>query len=416
MAVHPVFPRSVCDALPSLFPLPPSGAADRDSPMSGEHTVDGDAGRLLSDAALGAVARRLPASGQLLACAAVSRFASELFADLPVLFALLVERWSDADGRPSSFARLVTQKRDRLLGYALNDALPEAGSALKFLRRLDFETLSQGDLMLVRRFLSDSRYRMFRHRRSIPFELLALVDEFPFLAETRWLSRLRGAKGVNAFKALLRSLLEFAGQVGVEEATIRHIVNARDVSAVKKKRSELKESLQFADTLGLLPEFPAPPFAGAAWIRPIVDERALYLHGVQQQNCVHDYTDRVRSGEYYIYRVEGERVCTLGIEIDPYAGFSLDQVEGAGNSAAPDSDVARIEHYLRALEMSRFERFDRHRAQFLNARNDELMTRFEEYCRAFPRQRNVRFMAGYRHKQYDQVMQAYADYSQRCGA
>lgn len=95
-------------------------------------------------------------------------------------------------------------------------------------------------------------------------------------------------------------------------------------------------------------QFPAPPFPGGSGIEPIVDAHSLAQEAAQQHNCVGSYAQRIRYGNYYVYRVAtGLGRATLGLRRDWNGDWRIDQLAGPYNNKVSDdlrSEVVKWFH------------------------------------------------------------------------
>jgi len=90
-------------------------------------------------------------------------------------------------------------------------------------------------------------------------------------------------------------------------------------------------------------QFPAAPFPGGGGIEPIVDAHSLAQEAAQQHNCVGSYAQRIRYGNYYVYRVA---TClgraTLGLRRDWNGDWRIDQLAGPHNNKVTDDQRAEV--------------------------------------------------------------------------
>ncbi len=357
--------------------------------------------------------RRLPSPGLIRRWVLHSEPAAALFADSPLLFALLV----DAIGRGSldahRFYPLIREKRGRLLELVTGCHIGEPRSALKFLGRLLFESLLVDDLVMIGSYVTSGDYRRFRHWQSVPVGVLRLVRDQPLLGKTGWLADVESGDECESIGRAVGRLLTLADAAGLGEDARSRLVKTSNKADFFELVDIYRERKIMLDALDLAPPFPSPPFAGNARIRPIATVRDLYVHGELQSNCVMDYVSRIYMGEYYIYQVLGDASCTLGISLDSNGKFEVDQMERAGNRAARESDRALVWQYLLGLQSGAPAAFDHHRAWFRQRQLDQVMSDYHAY-RASPdrarRSATDRIMASYKVARHEAEMNAYAAY------
>jgi hypothetical protein len=87
--------------------------------------------------------------------------------------------------------------------------------------------------------------------------------------------------------------------------------------------------------------WPEPPIESTEQIIPILSCEELEAEGDAMKHCVAFYKTWILRGDYYVYRMQGQYRCTVGIEFQN-GSWKIDQVRGIGNERVSDPATLRL--------------------------------------------------------------------------
>ena len=120
------------------------------------------------------------------------------------------------------------------------------------------------------------------------------------------------------------------------------------LQSVKQLKSLSQLAHWFRRHVNSLP-FPAPPWKGNDWLKPIRSASALKCASRDFQNCITDYTREVLLGHYYFYQSMRGPAVVLLIR-DPLLGWHLHEINGVKNQAPNAVITDAIEMAFREAE------------------------------------------------------------------
>ena len=344
--------------------------------------------------------------------AATSPHSAQLLCNSPILFSLLVNYAVQNQCGHSWFAQVVSTKRAAVLQRVTGLALQYSKSAVKFLQRLDHQRLFKSDLDTVIIMLQQGDYRRFTHHQKIPLALLSLFSDYPFIQHNKWLFHLQSNRQCLDIAAIIDDILSLSGRLNVGSYFTDQIIRACSVDALNHLQTVLIKLAKIKDDLADIQPFPSAPVQGDNWIQPVSDAYSLYKVGALQDNCVFDYLDAIKGGQYYVYQVKGKCTATLGLHIK-YDGIVLiDQLLAASNRPVSDDLHQAIKRWLQNSSFSRNRVFN-HRllADYKAKHQDHLMSDYLAYSRpGVHKTRQIKHVADLKKRQMDQLMNDYADY------
>lgn len=92
--------------------------------------------------------------------------------------------------------------------------------------------------------------------------------------------------------------------------------------------------------------YPLPPILGTKTIKPIESFHELKKEGMEQQNCVGSYDQRISIGSYYVYKMLQPQRATIGLKIDMDGNISCDDIKLKYNDEASDEVYHIVESWL----------------------------------------------------------------------
>ena len=357
-------------------------------------------------------ARNIPRPYTSLLYAAASANSAQLLCSSPVLFALLVDHAVNTKLSQAGFAQIVISKRADQLQRVMGHGLNKPQSALKFLQRLDHQHLVKCDLDTIKNLLLNGDYHQFSHHQRIPVALLSLFKTYPLIRKNKWLFHLQNNQQCRDITNIIDDIISKSSALKVKGHFLLQIIQANNLNILKAHLDTLNEIIKVkADFLDKKP-FPPAPVSGTDRIQPITNPDSLFMHGVLQDNCVFDYLQDIRSGDYYIYQITGKDSATLGVHIK-YEGIVLvDQLLAASNKSVGDDLHHAVNQWIQNSSFSHSRIFNHCLSVDYKAKQqNQLMSDYREYSRHKPiRFSRVKHSAGFKDKQNNDVMNQYADY------
>lgn len=250
----------------------------------------------------------------------------DLAQDCPLLLWLLADRVNEGDLTLNQACRLLQERRDQILAYILGYA---SRSLLRFLHRLRPSSYNHQEIRLIYQVLRSKQARsLLGHCKQIHLDLLAVVMEQPECARLPLVRSLleqpdRSPFLLKSIKILINGCLRLAKEHDVPDLwTI--LSRCRSISQLERLNQELhnrynrryvQQKIQMeeeeaakaalserivAEIRGQAVEqdrvrqslldkenyFPAPPFAGNEFIKPITSPAALRYEG--SKNVMHN--------------------------------------------------------------------------------------------------------------------------------
>ena len=87
--------------------------------------------------------------------------------------------------------------------------------------------------------------------------------------------------------------------------------------------------------------WPEPPIVPVRGIVPILSFEDLRKEGSEMQHCAALYWDNILLGKFYVYRIERDCRCTIGIRFNN-GSWRISEVKGRNNQAIEDPEIMEI--------------------------------------------------------------------------
>lgn len=101
--------------------------------------------------------------------------------------------------------------------------------------------------------------------------------------------------------------------------------------------------------LDILPELPAPPFAGGPRLKPLPSKAAVVEAGRRYDNCLRYQVHRAVDGSCAFYEWVGETPAIVEVILDPMYGWRLNEVKLRANAVMPEAARPALLADLRAM-------------------------------------------------------------------
>ncbi|MEI6323534.1 MAG: PcfJ domain-containing protein [bacterium] len=93
-------------------------------------------------------------------------------------------------------------------------------------------------------------------------------------------------------------------------------------------------------------EWPEPPLVSPEGILPILSYNSFQQEREEMKHCIGSYLNQILLGIYYVYRMEEDCRCTIGIRFSS-GSWQIDQVRGINNEEIKDLEVMHaIENWI----------------------------------------------------------------------
>jgi len=315
-------------------------------------------------------------------CASLAKETSELCGSSPLLFWLAVRHSISQDWKDKRLVRLSTKTRVEILTLVSDSSDPVERSAVKFIEKLRYQRIASGDSGRLLKSISSGNYKSLLHHKYPSIQLINIAYLCPEIVNAQWIKNSEIMKN-DPGKALgvIMDMLSMALDMSCVAETTGKLNRKSKWEKIVEYHDELVSEFNAAIDTELFISFPSPPIEGADSIIPITDSVLLAQEAIKQDNCVYSYMNEIVEGRYYVYQVcfEYDRA-TLGLYIDPNGEIHIDQLLAGKNHEVTVATRQLVYRW------------------------------FENRNTVLPRQR---FMAEYKERQNDEIMQCYQDLNSR---
>ncbi|MFT7673770.1 MAG: hypothetical protein ACI845_002185 [Gammaproteobacteria bacterium] len=320
--------------------------------------------------------------------ASLSKETSELYLSSPLLFWLLVRHSIEQNWEDPLFIKYAAKKRTEILTLVSNSPEIVGRSAVKFLEKVQYEKVEKGDSSRLLDAISSGSFRSLSRHKYPSMVLLAIAEQFPEIIDARWILKSEIMKDdPEMANSIVSDILTMSNTLECVAESEGILLRKSNWEKVLEYHNELVS--KFNDTIeaDLTITFPEPPMEGSVSIIPVTDSVLLADEGIEQNNCVYCYLDLIAEGSYYVYQVHfyefryqasSYERATLGLSISLNGEVSIDQLLGEGNCEV-------------RFEMKQFvkEWFENHNSRLLGRK----------------------FVADYKERQFNNMLQEYHNYS-----
>jgi hypothetical protein len=256
-------------------------------------------------------------------------YSHQLFKDVPILFALLVDYAHSNQLSDDEFIALVSLKRSDVLQLIFDGVLKQPKQALKFLSKVDYKKLSCSDFNVIKQSLKSNMYLGFAHNAVLTVSFLQVMSRHEFLKQNKWLINLSDAVLINQTMYQITQFLNSVAEYGLTpiiQKRLNSINNWDDLIDWIKRYKEMYKLMSMyrkavANSNGI-------HHSNIQLIDNVFD---LYEQGEMQNNCVFDYVDEIVSGGYRIYKVMVTKLATLGAYVSKSGYLEVDQLLTTNN-------------------------------------------------------------------------------------
>ena len=359
-----------------------------------------------------ALSVKLPKPYSTLMYAATNVYAAQLLKSSPTLFSLLVMHALQYGWSPTHFATVVQYKRADQLQLLFPRPLLNINSALKFVQKITWDSLTNDDLDLILTNLKSGDHQLFRHRKTLPLLQLDLLNGFPFIRNNNWLLSIPSAGCCQIISNLMVNGLLAAKQLCLVDYFIGYTLQANSIQTLQHGCNLLNDWVTIPGTLAKPLKFPTAPIPGNNVIKPVYGLLNLYALGLQQRNCAFDYLRAILDGDYFIYQVLGDVVATLGVTIK-YDGIVLvDQLLAAGNATVDDQTQQVVNQWLQKSQAMADRLSGQH---FLNNyksdQHNDNMADYNDYINRPKKGPRQKYLVDFKQNQLNNILSDYAQYS-----
>ncbi len=274
--------------------------------------------------------------------------ADDLIVSNPALAFCLASNWAfhkPAVCQPLRAARsLVCKKQRRILEWL---GFPGTESARQILRRIPPRSMTVQFLINLRAALRSTEWiRPLRFMNRITEDVFSIITTperssavaFSFLEELAQEPYPNMYSGMAARIDDIRRMGEMLG---------RKIPRLRTMAQMNEVHDELVSALNLRQEAGRR-FFPDPPVPGRSGeIEPLTTCQDLAVEGREQRHCVASYTEAVRGGHVYVYRMLKPERATLSI-VPAHGGWVLGEIRGCHNARVQPDTCQAVRNWLNA--------------------------------------------------------------------
>lgn len=173
-------------------------------------------------------------------------------------------------------------------------------------------------------------------------------DHYPATAHRlteslQWHRELRGRAPFPAFRSL-QDINAYYDEIVHEGEQVLAVHEQREQAEYDARRRE--DNRRYALEEALRQQFSDPPVQGTDEIVPLRNTRELIAEGRKQRNCVGNYSDRVKAGTCYIYKVLAPERATLSIVKDSGGRWMVSELLAICNKPVAVQTRDFIEEWL----------------------------------------------------------------------
>ncbi len=260
-------------------------------------------------------------------------------------------------------SRLIGRRQREILGWL---GFPPTEAVVGIFRKITPEAVSPSEVRMLGHALKAEAQvqKLLSHQPVVNTGVLGLVTNLKLLSGVT--PNLLTEVGVDDREAafphtaallldILWMLLELHRMPGLPPfdsiASVRQhhetlsVEHQRALEELRRQRAEARRRRPVA---GKRPGdgYPPPPLPGTEDIVPLTSVARLREEGTIQRNCVGTYARRVQSGSIYVYKVLRPERATLSIQKNAWGGWSIAELEIAGNRRVQGFTRAAVQRWL----------------------------------------------------------------------
>jgi hypothetical protein len=250
--------------------------------------------------------------------------------------------WKPDDNYWETIGKFLTMPHKEILAYL---DFPNEKSFVKILSKIYTHDIDIQMFSLLKNLYQTSEIRkLLRHASVLDLNLLQLIRwqnkklqwMVPFLEEYFYM---RGFRKRYLMETVIPDIMQmlqyFPDEVTFRIGSVEYLERLHDnlSSGRYLKKIGLKESWKDI-------KFPSAPFegiqSGNRWIlQPIENAYELICESEEMNHCVYSYMDKIKSGEYYVFRLFSPVRATIGLVKKSENEWEVQQIFGVNNAKIP---------------------------------------------------------------------------------
>ena len=271
--------------------------------------------------------------------------ARELLLSAPFIFWCVLEHAKTQGLEPDETFALFSYKRSQILQLM---GFEGTKAQIKTLQRIQFpKQFKSVQFAELTQFFETFSPKEIGRLKSIDFNLISLLNQYPDLINAKWLqnlsntelSRVRESTRNHLDCEAMHRTLNLMHQIGRVKACITlDALNALHDQLVDQINEQSFQGKEFV-------VYPSSPIQQTDIIQYIADSKMLHEEGLSQKHCVYSYHQKIVSGCYLVYQYLGEQRATIGISVSP-RGYRIDQIKGKRNTVVSEEIKNEIAAWL----------------------------------------------------------------------
>lgn len=268
--------------------------------------------------------------------------AIDLMKSFPLLLALILLCAKQNKWDQQTVIKLLSTKRCQILEAC---GLQGNNTSLQLLKKLVVQKFTSKELNILLQLPTATLFPQLNHLRYLDLTLLEFLTNYPQLTTSRFFLGYDAAWSWNEFQHLHGEIIRMADLCNWQDID-SVITSCRNIQMLYNLHDHLTK--HYSNNIKSLPitYFPPPPLAGTDQIIPITNSRQLLLEGRMQHHCVASFLKKIKTEEYYVYKVTAPERATLGLKIISQNKFTLDQLKLCRNEKPSEETRTMVNNWI----------------------------------------------------------------------
>ncbi len=268
--------------------------------------------------------------------------AIDLLKNFPLLLALILlsakqNRWDQ-----QAVIALLSTKRCQILAAC---GLQGTKTSLQLLKKLVVPKFTAKELNILQQLSTDKLFNQLNHLKYLDFTLLDFLIHNPLLTPSRFFLGYDAEWPWNKFLHLHSEIIRMADICNWQDIETA-IISCHTLQMLHNLHDRLAKRISNNVESFPVSYFPAPPLTGTDHIVPLTNSRQLLIEGREQHHCVASFLQKIKTQEYYVYKVTAPERATLGLKIMDQNQIVLDQLKLCGNEEPAEETRIMVNSWI----------------------------------------------------------------------
>ena len=258
-----------------------------------------------------------------------SQYATEFLISSPLLFWIILDGLISSKFNQNIILKVFESKRSTALtklGY------PSSKSVLKFIDKITYKRMNRKINQMIWNLLSRHDFQPLNHRENIPLDLIAFLVQNTSFIPSKFVKTIEENFNSSQYCQYIRDTILMSTMLGRTSIdAIKVINNCKDFDEIKRYHDRISNKIARSKPPEENIEFKPTTLKGTQHIVPILSLMDLRIEGMQMKHCIRSYKDEIIEGNYAAFKIIKPERATLGIHINKYGKYSIDQLQGIDN-------------------------------------------------------------------------------------